>query len=368
MRFNKKGEVEAPLFCSRVFRMARIQDRNRLYSFLRPYVDWMFRHSYRHIQYLGRDNIPTDGAVIFAPNHTNALCDAMAVLGIDSKRKVFVARADIFRSPKQAKILNWLKIMPIRRVRDGLDEVRHNDETIDNAVSTLRDGVPFCILPEGTHRPMHSLLPLGKGIFRIALRANDEFGADKPVYIVPVGLEYGDYYHLWDNLTVNIGKPINVTEFVAAHADLERPQMILALREELTQRMRDQIMWVPDDEHYAENFERLQANPPAPFDKFKRHRMPHWLLFIFLILLSPLFLVSAALTVPLWGMWLLIRWKVKDPAFHNSVQYVWQTVFLPLNLFITLPFWMFLQEYIYQLRIFRGKKQNVQTKNDQMNK
>ena len=134
--------------------MSRIQDKNRLYSFLRPYVDWMFRHSYRHIQYIGKDNIPKDGAIIFAPNHTNALCDAMAVLGIDSKRKVFVARADIFKKPKQARLLNWLKIMPIRRVRDGLDEVRHNDETIDNAVSTLRDGVPFCILPEGRHRPV----------------------------------------------------------------------------------------------------------------------------------------------------------------------------------------------------------------------
>ena len=107
--------------------MAQIQDRNRLYAFLRPYVDWMFRRSYRHIQYVGKENIPTDGAIIFAPNHTNALCDAMAILGIDGSRKVFVARADIFRKPRTARILNWLKIMPIRRMRDGVDEVLHND-------------------------------------------------------------------------------------------------------------------------------------------------------------------------------------------------------------------------------------------------
>lgn len=339
--------------------MARVQDKNKLYAFLRPYVDWMFRHSYRHIQYVGRENIPSNGAVIFAPNHTNALCDAMAILGIDGGRKVFVARADIFRKKRTARILNWLKIMPIRRMRDGVDEVRHNDETIDNAVETLHDGVPFCILPEGTHRPMHSLLPLSKGIFRIALRANDEFGAEKPIYILPVGLEYGDYYHLWNDLTINIGKPLNVTQFVIDHPDLERPQMILALREELTKRMRKQILWVPDDEHYEENLEKLQANPPAPFNRFKHHRMPHWLLFIILVLLSPLFLVSAAVTIPLWAVWFLIRWKVKDPAFHNSVQYVWQVMFFPLTLFITLPFWMFLQEYVYQVRQFRAKKNKI---------
>lgn len=334
--------------------MDKIQDKDRLYSFLRPYVDWMFRRSYRKFRYIGRENIPTDGAIIFAPNHTNALCDAMAILGIDSRRKVFVARADIFRDPKRAKILHWLKIMPISRVRDGLEEVRHNDETINKAVDTLRDGVPFCILPEGTHRPKHSLLPLSKGIFRIALQANETFGAEKPVYIVPVGLEYGDYYHLWDSLTVNIGKPINVTEFVQTKSREpgaeSYPQMIMALREELTCRMRELILWVPDDEHYEENIARLLADPPAPFDKDKKRPWPGWLRWTFLVGFFPLFVLSAALTIPLWGMWLLIQKKVADPAFHNSVQYVWQLVFLTLTLLIRLPFWMFVQEYIYQIR------------------
>ena len=321
--------------------MSKIQDNDWLYAFLRPYVDWIFRRSYRQFRYIGRENIPTDGAVIFAPNHTNALCDAMAVLGIDHGKKVFVARADIFKDPKKAKILTWLKIMPINRVRDGLDEVRHNDETINKAVDTLHDGVPFCILPEGTHRPKHSLLPLSKGIFRIALQANDTFGNEKPVYIVPVGLEYGDFFHLWDSLTVNIGKPINVTEFAKAHADLSYPQLMMALREELTMRMRELIIWVPDDEQYEQNIASLL--PP-------KKRLPRWIAYPLAILLFPLFLLSALMTIPLWGMWLYIQHKVQDPAFHNSVQYVWQLVYLTITLLIPLPFWIFFQEYIYQIR------------------
>ena len=199
--------------------MKQIQDESRLYRFFLPLVNWMFRHSYRHLKYIGEENIPSDGSVIFAPNHTNALQDALAVLSINSERKVFVARADIFRRPIFAKILNFLKIMPIRRKRDGIGEVLQNDETEEKAIDVLQDGVPFCILPEGTHRPKHSLLPLGKGIFRIALRANERFGHEKPVYIVPVGLEYSDYFHLWDTLIINVGKPINVTQFVAEHAE-----------------------------------------------------------------------------------------------------------------------------------------------------
>ena len=332
--------------------MGKIQDKDGLYLFLRPYVDWMFRRSYRSFRYIGKENIPADGAVIYAPNHANALCDAMCVLGIDRQQKVFVARADIFRDPKKAKILNWLKIMPISRVRDGLEEVRHNDETINKAVETLQDSVPFCILPEGTHRPKHSLLPLSKGIFRIALQANECFGKQKPIYIVPVGIEYGDYFHLWDSVTVTIGKPINVTEFVKGERGKVKgereevkgesyPQIMMALREELTLRMRELILWVPDDEHYEENIAKILP---------KKKRLPRWLAYPLAVLLFPLFVLSALMTIPLWAMWLFIQHKVQDPAFHNSVQFVWQLVFMTITLLIPLPFWMFVQEYIYQIR------------------
>ena len=232
--------------------------------------------------------------------------------------------------------------------------VMQNDETEEKAIDVLQDGVPFCILPEGTHRPKHSLLPLGKGIFRIALRANERFGHEKPVYIVPVGLEYSDYFHLWDTLIINVGKPINVTQFVAEHAELERPQLIMALREELTLRMREQILWVPDDEHYEENLRQLRENPSAPFNLFPKHRVPVWLLFLLLVVLSPLFVISAVFTIPLWLMWILIRWSVKDPAFHNSVQFVWQLIVIPLTGFLTMPFWIFFQEYMYLVRKFKN--------------
>lgn len=313
--------------------MSKIQDRDRLYAFLRPYVDWMFRRSYRRFEYVGKEHIPTDGAVIFAPNHTNALCDAMAILGIDHRQKVFVARADIFKDPKKAKILNWLKIMPISRVRDGLDEVRHNDETINKAVDTLRDGVPFCIFAEGTHHPDRTILPLSKGIFRIALQANDTFGKQKPVYIVPVGIEYGDYFHLWNSVRVTIGEPINVTARVESRElKVESyPQQILALREELTERMKGLVD------------ERMSG--------LVDERLPRWVAIPLAILLSPAFVVSALMTIPLWGVWLWIQHKVKDRAFHNSVMYVWQLVFLTITLLIPLPFWMFVQEYLYQLRV-----------------
>ena len=165
----------------------KIQDYNWWYSTLRYYVDLVLKLSYRNVRYVGTENIPQNGAVIYAPNHTNALMDALVILAMDRKPKVFVARADIFKNKMLAKIFHFLKILPIMRMRDGIDEVRKNDETISKAVDVLRDHVPFCIFPEGTHQAKYSSLPLSKGIFRIAFQAQDLM-PDMPLYIVPVGM------------------------------------------------------------------------------------------------------------------------------------------------------------------------------------
>ena len=174
-------------------RQRKIQDYDPVYSFLRYYVDFVLKLSYRTISYVGRKSIPTDGAIIYAPNHTNALMDALVILAMDRKPKVFVARADIFRRPLLAKIFTFLKIMPIMRIRDGFDEVKKNNQTIEKAVDVLRDKVPFCIFPEGQHQAKYSSLPLSKGIFRIAFQAQ-ELMTDVPLYIVPVGLRYGSFF------------------------------------------------------------------------------------------------------------------------------------------------------------------------------
>ncbi len=320
-----------------------IQDADFWYTFLRPTVDWYFRHSYRRCTYEGMENIPSNGAIIYAPNHTNGLMDALAVLAIDRQPKVFVARADIFEKPRIARILNWLKIMPINRVRDGLDQVRKNDETMDRAVEVLHAGVPFCILPEGRHRRKHALLPLQKGIFHIALRAIEGEDNDRPLYIVPIGLDYSDWYHYWGELTVKIGKPIDVRAFASSRGDLTEPQLINAMREELSTKMQGLFPCVADDEEYEENWSKVEGlKVESRWVKILR-----WVL---LVLLSPLAIVCGIVTMPLWLVPQIMKTKVQDPTFQIAILFVWSWIKMLLTLFLLLPFWLFICEYLYQCR------------------
>ena len=236
----------------------KIQDYNRWYHLLRHYVDFVLRLSYRSIRYVGRENIPQDGAVIYAPNHTNALMDALVILAMDKKAKVFVARADIFRRPLLAKIFSFLKIMPIMRMRDGIDEVKKNTETIERAVDVLRDKVPFCIFPEGTHQTKYSALPLSKGIFRIAFQAQ-EMMPDMPLYIVPVGLRYGSFFRFRSTVRVQIGEPINVGEFTASHSDMTPQEQMNAMKDVLAERMQQSTLYIPNDEDYDATYDICAA-------------------------------------------------------------------------------------------------------------
>ena len=207
----------------------KIQDYDPLYSFLRYYVDSVIKLSYRKIRQTGRENIPADGAVIYAPNHTGTLMDALVILANDKKPKVFVARADIFKNPKLAKLFRFFKIMPIMRMRDGFDEVKKNNKTIEQAVDVLKDKVPFCIFPEGTHQPKYSLQPISKGIFRIALQAQ-ALMPDMPLYIVPVGIRYGSFWRYRSTTHMQYGEPIKVSDCIEQNSDKTQPELMNIMR------------------------------------------------------------------------------------------------------------------------------------------
>ena len=236
----------------------RIQDNDLTYNLLRWYIDFTLKCSYRNIKYVGRERIPTDGAVIFAPNHTGALMDALVILAMTRSPKVFVARADLFKNKRLAKFFTFCKIMPIMRMRDGFDEVKKNNETIEKAVEVLRDKVPFCIFPEGTHQTKYSTLPLAKGIFRIALQAH-ALMPDVPLYIVPIGVRYGSFFRFRSSARVQVGNPINIGEFIAEHGEFSTQEQMNYMRDCLEKRMQESIFYIPNDDDYDATYEICAA-------------------------------------------------------------------------------------------------------------
>ena len=238
----------------------QVYTKNIGYTLLRIFwVNPIIKLSLRRLTIKGKENLPKDGAIIIGSNHTNALLDPLVILRAMNSDTVFMTRADIFRKPLLQKIFTFLKMLPIFRIRDGIAAVKQNEEIIAKCVKVLKHHLPLALFPEATHRTKHSLRPLSKGIFHIALEANKEFGHEQPVYIVPMGLEYGRYFRYRSGVVATYGKPINVTEFVRQYGDEVTPAKLLAmLREELAQRMSELIAFVPDTEDYTDDcFDRI---------------------------------------------------------------------------------------------------------------
>lgn len=366
--------------------MAKIQDDNLLYTLLRPFVDHHVRKAFRRYKVIGKENIPQDAACIFGANHTNTLMDALVPLSINNEKKVFIARGDIFKKPTIAKIMHFCRILPIYRIRDGFKSVKdNNSEIIEKAADVIRDNVKLFLYPEATHRTKHSLRQLSKGIFHIALEANRQFGHEKPVYIVPTGIEYGDYFRYRSTVLISFGKAINVTEYVNQHKDENEAIIMNGLRDLLSERLAAQISFIPDNE---ENYEaiweltkiksglsgslenRLKRNQKTikeildfkekepekaknlfeKVDKFIRKRKKKgisvtsvtkkniagtvlWKTLV-AILGLPLYAASAVATLPIWLITMILKNNIKDKAWGNTVSFGVETVLHPLMMLL----------------------------------
>ena len=367
----------------------QVYDKNFGYTLLRIFwVNPIIKLSLRRFVVKGKENLPKDGAVIIGCNHTSALLDPLVILRAQNRATVFMTRADIFRKPFLQKVFTFLRMLPIFRIRDGYAAVRQNEEIIAKCGDVLQHGLPLALFPEATHRPKHSLLPLSKGIFHIALEANKRFGHERPIYIVPMGLEYGRYFSYRSTVVATYGEPINVTEFVRQHEGEVTPARLLAmLREELATRMSKLIAFVPDTEDYDAQWEltklcTAQCHPLSANERlllnqkvikqimekkaaepseattalyadamnFKKERRLHGIHpsstghkhplaasignTIALLCALPYYLFCAITMLPAWGTSHIITSKLKDKAFCNTARLGVNLALFPLLILI----------------------------------
>ena len=359
----------------------KIQDPDFWYSILLPYVNYHTRKAYRRFEVHGKEHLPKGSATIFGVNHSNTLMDAMVLLASDNMKKVFIARGDIFKNPIVAKILTFLRILPIFRIRNGVAAVRNNDDSLNKAVDVIHDRVDLYLFPEGTHRTKHSLMRMGKGLFHIAVDANKQFGDQQPVYIVPTAIEYGDYFRFRSTAMINFGEPINVTEFLRNTTEENEAVTINQLKDKLSEEISKLFTFIPDDEDYDAIWEIVKMKNEkragglyqkmlrnrATVDKVLKYREEQpeeaknlferviafaeerkrqkisvmstarkyplvnflWRLAVLLVGL-PYFVASAAVNLPLWLTTLIIKGKLKDKAFSNTVSFGVELVLFPI--------------------------------------
>lgn len=185
------------------------------YWFLKQYIkfaDWLI---HKKIIITGKEKIPKDKPIVFAPNHQNALSDPMAVLLHARFQPVWLARADIFGKAKALDaILRFLKIMPVYRLRDGKENLEKNEKTFSDSIKVLENNFALALFPEAAHSAKRQMLAHKKAVPRIVFMAEEKSEKPLDIQIIPTGIYYSHYWKFNRTVIVNFGEPVVVNDFV----------------------------------------------------------------------------------------------------------------------------------------------------------
>ena len=211
---------------------------------------------YRNFYIVNKENIPPKGTPTFViANHQNGMMDAMAILHTmykDGRQPVFIARGDIFKKDFVARIMRFLKILPVYRNRDGGREDIKKDLAIFNrAAKVLKKGGTLVIFPEAGHQHGHYMSTFKKGFSRIAFAAEEMNDFKLGVQILPLNIHYSNYFNFQSDLMVTCGKPFTYDEFFELYKEAPN-QAYLALNEKARARVKEMTPDIDIPEYYNE--------------------------------------------------------------------------------------------------------------------
>lgn len=294
-------------------------------EFLRLQVKISLKGYFKKIIIVGAENIPKKTPILLVANHQNALIDPLLLATHTSLKPYFLTRASVFKKSFVAKMLNFIQMLPVYRVRDGFSTIQQNQGTFDQTYEVLRKNGSVIIFAEGSHSLIRNLRPLSKGFTRIAFGLKEKYPEVTPV-ILPVALDYSAHKRSGSIARVTIGKVIPV-DMPAAKSGLLTKSVQKALTE--------LVVEIPED-GYEQHLERLIENQvdlssrsdvklfletgqvPNPVNEVSGLKNKLMKIFHF----------------PLYWLWLLKKPGVKDPVFSSTWKFLIGFALAPIYYFL----------------------------------
>ncbi|NPA68211.1 MAG: hypothetical protein GXO50_06340 [Chlorobi bacterium] len=227
-------------------KLGKVEKNSLRYSLLKFYAKLVHdKIFYKEVRHYGVENIPDDKPVLIAPNHQNALMDALAIIFALDKQVVFLARSDIFQNPLVAKILFFLKILPVYRMRDGKEKLKLNELIYNKTIEVLKNNRPVTIFPEAQHIDKRHLRRLKKSIQRIAFKLEEDADFKADIQIIPTGIYYSNYWNFRAKLFVSFGKPLSLKPYFDEYKE-DPAKAMLKFGNVLHEKITEQIIHIKD--------------------------------------------------------------------------------------------------------------------------
>lgn len=179
------------------------------------------------------------GPLLIASNHPNSFLDSVLLDTVFQQPVWSLARGDVFKKPFYIKLLTTLKILPVYRTSEGVENLSENYKTFEECIAIFRKNGIITIYSEGKCINEWHLRPLKKGTARLAVKAWDE---NLPLKVLPVGINYSSFSRFGKNIFLNFGEIITATDIINGGADGQRH---LAFNSKLKRELEKLVFEIP---------------------------------------------------------------------------------------------------------------------------
>ena len=227
--------------------------RSWLYEILRVFIVFGLRLFHRKFRVIGYENLKgSEIPTIVVGNHQNALLDPILCCSIITQQLHWLTRSDVFKPGLVSAILKKVNMLPVYREKDNVGDLRdRNDAIFKECYKRLNRGQWISLFPEGTHKGKKSLnTPLKKGVGRLIIGTFESNPKLQQIRILPLGLEYSDFYEKDGNFMLRIGKPIFLSkeDYTTANKAIWANELVAEIDSHLQAVMTD----IRNEEYYEE--------------------------------------------------------------------------------------------------------------------
>ena len=199
---------------------------------------------FRRIDVVGLENVSSEGPLIFAGNHPNALMDGFLLNATCGRWPLhFMACDKLWKYKLLGKMLDASGAVPVARRDDHAGDV-DNQKAFDRLYEVLEGGDCMGIFPEGISHVESQLTRLKTGTARIALAVTAR--GNTGVKIIPCGLNYIHRHRFRSQVMIEFGEPIEIDDQWVRDFEEDEQATVRKLTDQLAEALTVVTLNAPD--------------------------------------------------------------------------------------------------------------------------
>ena len=213
-----------------------------IYYLLKQYARLTIKIYCRKIIVNKREILKIKGPVLFAANHPNSFLDGMILTTLLDEPLYSLARGDAFKKNRINKFLRWLKLLPVYRTSEGVENLENNYTTFAACRETFENNGMVLIFSEGRCENEWHLRPLKKGTARLAISS---WNQNISLTVIPTAFNYSSFKKFGKEVHLFFGDAIEKNNILIQENE---GRQLLAFNEQLQSQLQNMVYEIePND-------------------------------------------------------------------------------------------------------------------------